>query len=146
MISGSIFHIKFDFLSLFGSSLLQTYTSFAEPFIVFTNTGVQITVRTQLNFIHLQPKKIISLFVHSMEPFIVIQRTTHFHLDQILLRRVHYRGSKVRGQKRCSKTHLMFTNLDDHLGTSRQFMSSYKTKRCMKTQLSAFSPFVYSLH
>lgn len=137
MISGSIFHIKFDFLSLFGSSLLQTYTSFTEPFIVFTNTGVQITVRTQLNFIHLQPKNIILSLVHQMEPFNVIQRTTHFHLDQIL---------RVKGQKRCSKTHLMFTYFDDHLGTSRQFMSSYKTKRCMKTQLSAFSPFVYSLH
>lgn len=65
MISGSVFYIKFDFISLFGtSSLLYTYTSFAEPLVVFTNTGVQVTVRTQLNFIHLQPKKIILSLVH----------------------------------------------------------------------------------
>lgn len=89
VISGSIFHIKFDFLLLYGSSLLQTYTSFAEPLVIFTNTGVQITVRTQLNFIHLKPKNIT---------FYRFIRWTHSSLFReqlifftwILLRRLHY--------------------------------------------------------
>lgn len=89
VISGSIFHIKFDFLLLYESSLLQTYTSFAEPLVIFTNTGVQITVRTQLNFIHLKPKNITFYFfirwTHSS-----LFREQLIFFTQILLRRLHY--------------------------------------------------------
>lgn len=117
VISGSIFHIKFDFLLLYGSSLLQTYTSFAEPLVIFTNTGVQITVRTQLNFIHLKPKNItFYFFIRWTHSSLFREQLIFFHLDFTQKTPLH------------SKTHLMFTNFDDHLGTSRQFMSSYKTK------------------
>lgn len=89
VISGSIFHIKFDFLLLYGSSLLQTYTSFAEPLVIFTNTGVQITVRTQLNFIHLKPKNItFYCFIRWTHSSLFREQLIFF--TQILLRRLHY--------------------------------------------------------